>query len=238
MSAALLRKMRDMGLSMDQAIELLDAMEEGFQKPVPELSKGALRTRKWREQKADKRHGDVTVTRHGDATKKVPEPLKNNTPSPPLKGGISPISEPSQPEKPSTTEPQKALTVWVSEIWDDTPSKGRQRSGKQLAHNALRAAVRDGANPAAVKAGLAAYYASSDATKDGGEYAKGLHRAIQNGLWQAFEPPPDRAVTDDDPWPTRLLRWRAAAYWNSEWGPKPGRPGYRGPPPTLDAEAA
>lgn len=64
MSAALLRKMHEMGLTMEQAIELMEAWE-GVAKAVPELSAGALRTRKWRQKQAE-HHGDVTVTRHGD----------------------------------------------------------------------------------------------------------------------------------------------------------------------------
>lgn len=40
---------------------------------------------------------------------------------------------------------------------------------------------------------------------------------------------------EEDPWRLRLLRWKTAAYWNSEWGPKPDRPGYLGPP--LDIAA-
>lgn len=38
--------------------------------------------------------------------------------------------------------------------------------------------------------------------------------------------------TDSDPWPRRLHGWRANQYWNSEWGPKPGRDGYLGPTET------
>lgn len=67
MNATLLKKMRDMGLSLDQAIELAETWEAGSAKPVPELSKAALRTRKWREKNENKHHGDVTVTHHGDS---------------------------------------------------------------------------------------------------------------------------------------------------------------------------
>jgi hypothetical protein len=42
-------------------------------------------------------------------------------------------------------------------------------------------------------------------------------------------PPAPAPPTDTDPWQRRLLRWKTAAYWNSEWGPKPGKPGYLGP---------
>lgn len=40
-----------------------------------------------------------------------------------------------------------------------------------------------------------------------------------------------RETRDADPWASRLVQWRIAQYWNSDWGPKPGKPGYQGPPP-------
>jgi uncharacterized protein YdaU (DUF1376 family) len=38
-----------------------------------------------------------------------------------------------------------------------------------------------------------------------------------------------------DPWSRRLLNWRVNGYWNSEWGPKPDKPGYLGPAQELAA---
>jgi hypothetical protein len=236
---AMLEKMQSMGLTLEQAIDLAKMWEEGAALPSP----NALRQRRHRERK----RGAVTqsvmdnVTRNASDNEQTvsPTPPSEITPIPPLKGGTFPKFEAPKPEKPKTTEPQRALTGWVSDLWQQAPLKARQRSSTKLTENALRAAVRGGADPARIVAGLAAYYTSADATKDGGEYAKGVHRAIQNQLWEAYEPQPTRAEqADADPWPARLLRWRTSAYWNSEWGPKPGKPGYRGPPPVLDAEAA
>lgn len=157
-----------------------------------------------------------------------PTPPKKTTPIPPLKGGTFPIFEAPQPEKPNA-EPAKPLSAWVSEIWTETPKPGRARSGRQAVERALRAAVRKGADPAAVAAGLRGYYASEDATKDGGKYAKGVDTAISSGRWESFSEPDDGPPPDDDPWRSRLLNWNVNQYWNSEWGPKPGKPGYLGP---------
>jgi len=161
--------------------------------------------------------------------RKSPEPSKKISPIPPLKGGTFPteLVEP-QPEKPKA-ERAKPLSAWVSEIWEITPRPGRERSGRPSLETALKAAIRRGADPATVKAGTAGYYASPDATKNQGQYAQGVHTVISSGRWETFadsepEPPPD-----DDPWRRRLLNWRANQYWNSEWGPKPGKPGYQGP---------
>jgi hypothetical protein len=97
--------------------------------------------------------------------------------------------------------------------------------------------MRRGADPAAIKRGLIGYYGSADAAKGGGEYAKGVHSALSTGRWEAFAEedlaPPDENL---DPWPRRLRGWKANDYWNSEWGPKPGKPGYSGP--ETEARAA
>ncbi len=80
LTAAVLRKFAEKGMTLDDVIDLAEAWEEGEAKAVPELSKGALRTRKWRANQAPKAaaasRGDVTVTvtetRHGDDTETSP----------------------------------------------------------------------------------------------------------------------------------------------------------------------
>lgn len=237
---AFIRRCLDIGMPLEMAL----AASEAFEAEAPSVvatderrkEKQRSRQARYEERKRNLTLSDVRNVSEASETseasadeKEGPQTPKKNTPFPPLKGGTSPKLSASQPEKPKQAEPQKALTSWVSEIWEQTPLKGRQRSGKREAENALKAAVRRGADPAAVKAGLAAYYGSDEATKGGGEYAQGLHRAIQSGKWETFAEPERAAPGDDDPWPGRLMRWRTSAYWNSEWGPKPGKPGYRGP---------
>lgn len=168
-----------------------------------------------------------------------PTPPSENTPPPktPLKGvkKVPPQSETEPLEKP-IAEAEKSLSGWVSEIWEITPVPARRRSGKAALEAALKAAMRRGDDPERIKAGLAGYYASPDATDQGGKYAKGVDTAIRAGRWEAFaDDGATEPIPDDDPWRIRLLRWKAAAYWNSEWGPKPDRPGYLGPP--LDIAA-
>lgn len=61
-----------MGLSLEQAIELFEEMEDSVAAVEHSVSAGAMRTRKWREQKAISVTrdvtGDVTETRHGDVS--------------------------------------------------------------------------------------------------------------------------------------------------------------------------
>lgn len=236
-TVAMLEKMEAMGLTLAQAIDLAKAWEEGAALPAP--SANTLRQRRHRERK----RGAVTqgvmdnVTRNAsdnatDNSERVsPTPPSEITPIPPLKGGTFP-KIPASPEQPKL----KTISAWVAEIWEITPKPGRERSGRPSLENALKAAARRGADLAAVKAGIAGYYASPDATKDQGQYAKGVHTVIGSGRWEAFtegdEPAPPGS---DDPWPRRLKGWNINQYWNSEWGPKPGKPGYRGPDIELAA---
>jgi hypothetical protein len=70
LTAAVLRKFAEKGMTLQDVIDLAETMEAGFAQPVPELSKAALRTRKWREKQAAEKvetsPRDVTETRHGD----------------------------------------------------------------------------------------------------------------------------------------------------------------------------
>lgn len=190
-----------------------------------------------KRQNASEDRQDASGCVRPDDKETSPTPPKENNPIPPLKGGTFPQISDDQPrEKPKPAVREKALSDWVSEIWEITPRSGRTRSGRAALETALRAAQRRGADLAAMKRGLEAYYASPDATKDGGQYAKGVHVAISSGRWEAFaEDAPPRRTADDDPWPGRLVQWRVAQYWNSDWGPKPGKPGYQGPAQEIAA---
>lgn len=140
--------------------------------------------------------------------------------------------------KPLPAEPVRSLAVWVSEIWEITPRPGRERSGRRDLENALKAAQRRGEDLAKVKLGLVGYFGSEDATKAAGQFCKGVHVVISSGRWEAFvgagnTDPPE----PDDPWRERMLRWSMNQYWNSEWGPKPGKPGCLAPKDLLDRAA-
>jgi hypothetical protein len=117
----------------------------------------------------------------------------------------------------------------VEGLWAITPSTARRRSSRADIERALKAAVGRGHDPAAITRGLAAYYASDEATKAGGQYAKGCHRMIENDRWEAFAPPV--IVTPDppaDPWRSRVRAFADPAnrYWNrQDWGPAPDKPG-------------
>lgn len=124
----------------------------------------------------------------------------------------------------------------IDAIWAITPSESRKRSSRKDVGRALLAAVKRGKPPANVLAGLKAYFASDQATKDGGAFVKGVHRMIENDRWEAFiEPDPAKGEWTPD-------RWRAALRihvdsgrqrWSETVGPRPGEPGCRAPADVL-----
>jgi uncharacterized protein YdaU (DUF1376 family) len=123
----------------------------------------------------------------------------------------------------------------VELAWSVTPPRARQRTSKADILKALQGAARRGHQPAAVIEGLRAYYASAEATKDGGEYAKGTHRVITADRWQGFidaATPLEAfsASASADPlesWRRRVNAFvNGSRFWNpTDWGPEPGRPG-------------
>jgi uncharacterized protein YdaU (DUF1376 family) len=125
----------------------------------------------------------------------------------------------------------------VEAVWDLTPKSARERTSRADIERALQSAARRGHAPSAVIAGLAGYYASPDATKDGGQFAKGAHRMIQNDRWQAFaDVSADVAPVDPNAvWRKRVKGFVSGArYWNTnDWGHEPGRPGCIVPPEII-----
>jgi hypothetical protein len=121
-------------------------------------------------------------------------------------------------------------------LWAVATAAGRRRSGRKDVERAVRAAIRRGATLADIRNGVAAYYASDDATKDGGEWAKGLHRLIENDRWREYDAEP--ATLFDGPKLSGPPEWQQRAWMRDfiealfEWreherGPKPGQPGCR-----------
>lgn len=225
-----IRRCLDAGMPIDLALAAGEAFEVEAPLYVPAKTKGAERMARYRARKSSQPSPSVTCD---DSDKDVsPTPPSENPtlPKGPLKGPQK-VSRPSISLEKPNAELTKPLSVWVSEIWEITPRPGRERSGKPRLENAIRAAMRRGADPAAIKRGCEGYFASDDATKSAGQFCQGVHTVIGSGRWETFaEDEPAALPSDTDPWPRRLHGWRANQYWNSEWGPKPGREGYLGPP--------
>jgi hypothetical protein len=185
MNVEALKRMREMGLTFDQAIELVEMMATNGR------SKGAERQARYRAKKRTSVTSDVTGDDNSDA-------------SPPL-SSLSLSPTPPNQNSPIPAPPHSV-----------TPAIGRQRSGRGDLERSLTAAMRRGANPADVLAGIRAAYASPSYS---GDMAKGVHRLIEGDRWQSF--------VDDDvgpDWEALVGLWRQTGRWASALGPPPDHP--------------
>lgn len=125
----------------------------------------------------------------------------------------------------------------LDNIWDDAPRRARQRSSQADTKKAIAAAIHRGADPDQIRSALKAYWASPDATKDDGAYAKAIHRMIEGDRWKDWlgsmdSPKPDEITRDD--WIRRAGMFRQDGMWLGSWGPRPGERGCICPPDLLE----
>lgn len=128
----------------------------------------------------------------------------------------------------------------VDAIWSDAPRPARERSSRSDVERSLKAAAGRGRAPDAVRRGLAAYWASDQASKDGGAFVKGVHRMIEGDRWEGFVEEPEAGSMLEPPiedhWAKRFREYRRNGYWNRlEWGAPPDKPGCTLPPELLMA---
>jgi uncharacterized protein YdaU (DUF1376 family) len=153
-------------------------------------------------------------------TKPEPEPEENiDTPLAP-KGAVD-------GGKPKITLRQAD----VEAVWSIAPPKARERSSRADVLKALQGAARRGNHPAEVMVGVSAYYASREATRNDGEYAKGIHRVIIADRWKDFIPAGGmKTQTDPSNWPHErwrvvLDRYKVTGKWPENAGPSPENEG-------------
>lgn len=139
-----------------------------------------------------------------------------------LPGGAEMVSglttfEPStEPSKDTDGEPEG-----FAEWWEAYPRK----LAKGAARKAYRAALKK-TDAGSLLASLRAYSFS-----DVDRFVPHGATWLNDERWlDSSDPPPSVAdAMPADPWPGRMIAWRLNSYWNSEWGPKPGKPGFQGP---------
>ena len=136
------------------------------------------------------------------------------------------------------TEPSADLETLRDAIWELTPSKSRSRSSRADLAKALEGALKRGGGPEAIRAGVIGYLESADATKEGGRFAKGVHRIVENDRWASFSPPirsspsevDDGEVDGGEVWRSRVRGFSTSQFWNADdWGPRPGKAGCAAP---------
>lgn len=148
----------------------------------------------------------------------------------------SPLTPPSEVSVPDGTVSDIRKSD-LDAMWAQAPNRARERSSRKDLERSVRAAIRRGHTVDQIAAGLAGYYASREATKDGGEYAKGLHRMVENDRWQAFvvgdlaspTSPLDPMLQPEDwrqrKWMEEFVEGRFS--WAGQRGPEPGQAGCR-----------
>lgn len=129
----------------------------------------------------------------------------------------------------------------VEAIWSLTSPASRKRSSRKDVENAVKAFFNRSGVLDELLAALAVYFASDQAKKDGGRYAKGVHRLIEGDRWRDIAESLvldgiSEAVRkwDRDTWATALRRLAAdPTQWTPRMGPRPGEPGCIVPPDLL-----
>lgn len=236
-SAGTLKMLMDAGLAGDALLAVVASIDADMGAATPATPARNLRQeRNARYYDGNKERLKASEKRLNRTSYKKPPsptpPTSNPTPLSPLKGTVPPF-----PESQSGDPAEKSIDDWVEGIWDATPTKARQRSSKRDLHRAMTAAVRRGQPPGAIADALRAYYASPDATKDGGEFAKGVHRLVQEDRWTAWSIGPtamglvDISTWSHERWAAAISRWRATGHWPTGVGPPPDDPATLVPSP-------
>lgn len=235
-SAGTLKMLMDAGLTGDALLAVVASIDADMTTAPPAAPARTPRqernARYYDSQKERLKPSEKRLNKTSYETPPSPTPPSSKPPPlSPLKGTVPPLLE-SQ----SGVAAEKSIDDWVEGIWDATPIKGRQRSSKRDLQRAMVAAVRRNQPPGAIAAALRAYYASPDATKDGGEFAKGVHRLVQEDRWTAWsiEPtasgPVDTSAWSDERWTAAISRWRSSGHWPAGVGPPPDDPATLAPP--------
>lgn len=147
------------------------------------------------------------------ATETPTEPLRKSRPSP----------SPSLTTFENNAREPRLLGEDVDRIWDRAPARARERSSRKDVERTLAAAIKRGGDAETITTALVAYWQSEDASKDGGAFAKGIHRMIEGDRWRDWSQASRPAQPADEPenWPWRMEQWRTTGMWLGSWGPTP-----------------
>lgn len=117
-------------------------------------------------------------------------------------------------------------------IWNEAPIGCRRRSSQAALRTALQAAVNRRKNLGVIIQAVEAYYADPEKAKDNHQWAKGVHRVIQDDYWESWavaggvEHLEPGAFTKDQQ-REALKKWMeyGRSYWQPSLGPTPDEPG-------------
>lgn len=176
--AALIRSMAAAGATPEAIAIAVEAIEAAEAKV--EERRAAARERKRRQRERDS-HGTVT----GQSLDE-PDPVTGQSPK--TKVSPTPPSKTQTPKFPPYSPPKNDLDGLAEHIWSLQPKvEGKRRQTKPDVKRALGPVLRKH-DPERVVAACRAYYALPASLKDGGAYAMGAARLLQNDRWLEFEP--------------------------------------------------
>lgn len=207
------------GLSPDQLALVMELTATLSVEARPAVDESAERRRERdRDRKRNVRRIPQTSADNADPSPSLPlsptPPISNPTSSCPSTPYSPPPSRKARADKPTKAD--------LDAIWDITPSVARTRSSRTDLERSLTAAIRRGHDPADVRAGLKAAYASPTYA---GDMAKGVHRLIEADRWQSFTEGP----SEQPDWSALVVHWAKSGRWPASLGPPPDQPETRVP---------
>ena len=182
--------------------------------------------------------GGQTSNAYRLAMEKTPpsicHPPGDTSVTPPVSAVSPPNERPLEREVSDETSPapKKALRPVFERAWKAFPEPGRKRSSVKQSEPEWKSASKAAGGEERLCQAVERFAECEEARRDGGKFVQGFHRWLRDGRWEHWldDDPSPSTVVDLDPWPRRLREWERNRYWPDDWGPKPGRPGYQGPP--------
>lgn len=169
-------------------------------------------------------------------------------------------SDPLEEDKPLEDSLGAQVRRLVETVWEIACIRSRRRSGKGDVARAIARALKEGAAPPDLIAGVRAYFADPEPSREDGRYAMALHRLIEQDRWREWFTP---AASGGNAGPSRpnagpsglspaeladigtfaapgprmqrswMDDWRRGQPWPDRRGPEPGQPGCRISPDLL-----
>lgn len=139
-----------------------------------------------------------------------------------------------QPPRGSGTRPLRRGEIEA--IWQMATRVSRGRSSIEQLEKSMRAAYDRGHGFEAIQRGIRGYFASREARREDGVFAKGVHRIVAGDRFLAFTAEAKvHKIADADPWPSRMRLFASTGRWEFGWGPEPGKDGCKAPEELLAA---
>ncbi len=131
------------------------------------------------------------------------------------------------PSKPRLSQPSdKFMGLWA--LWGEGDLIRRSR--RKASWEAYERMIRAGAHAAEIEAGMRAYLADPEKTKDRGQFMPAFERWLGDETWREWAEQNGGPKVD---WSLRLGFWLDKKLWPERWGPSPDDPACEAPKDLL-----